>query len=115
MWRGGLERRRRREIDKRRIDRLSCKKAGHDVGWSVSDATIPHGNHVTAIGLQCVARIELGKAVVVNELPVGAAGQYPAFQLAAFERATNNRHDAADTSRRPTDLDRGRDLCTDLE
>src|SRR5262245_18066506 len=61
---GGLERRRGREIDKRRIDRLPCEEAGHDVGWSVSDTAIPHGNHVTAIGLQCVAGIELGQPVL---------------------------------------------------
>src|SRR4051794_26934450 len=59
----------------------------------MAKADVLHINHGAVVGLNRVPRIELGKTVGVNQLPVRPAGQDGAAQLRSFDGAAENRHD----------------------
>src|SRR5438105_12319024 len=100
----GLEARRGAHVVERGIDRLAGGKPADYVGGAMAVAEVAHVDERAVVGLERIARIELGDAVGTDHLPVGAARHDAPREPLAAEAPAGDRDHAPAAMRRVADL-----------
>src|SRR5690348_10147618 len=116
MRRGrSLEDRRAAEIIRGGVDRLAGEEPLHHRRGPVAQAAIDDADERAVIGLERVARLELGDAVGPDDLPVGAARQHHAAEPWSRHRAAGDGDDAAPAEMAFAELERRRHADVERE
>src|SRR5438874_5019315 len=100
----GLETRRGAHVVERGIDRLAGGKPADHLGRTMTVTEVAHVDERAVVGLERIARIELGDAVGTEQLPVGAARHHAAREPLAAEAPAGDRDDAPTAMRRVAEL-----------
>src|SRR5258706_16122322 len=103
------EARRGANVEERGVAGPPRREALQDFGRAVAVAEVAHVDERAVVGLERVARVELGYAVGADHLPVGAAGQHASGELLAAEAAAGDGNDAPPAERRVAQLLRWRE------
>src|ERR1700689_651062 len=77
------------------LDHPAGSERRHHVGRTVAQRKVTNIDQRAVVGLQGVARLELGHAVAAQDLPIGAARQHLAANLWPGKFAAGDRDDAA--------------------
>ena len=79
------------------------------------NALVLHVNELPGVGLQRVARVELGEPIGAHDLPVGAARHDAAFQAGTRERSAGDGDDPAPPGRHDANFGGNAHLGADLD
>src|SRR5262245_48758442 len=110
-----FERRRRAEINQRRINVFAREELLHHLGRRMPDSPILDVNELPVVRFENIPRVQLSEAVVAHNLPIRSAWQYFAFDSRAGEGTTKDRHNSASAFRAVTYFYRWSDLRTQFE
>src|SRR5262245_13489290 len=110
-----FERRRRAEINQRRINVFAREELLHHLGGRMPDSPILDVNELPVVRFENIPRVQLSEAVVAHNLPIRSAWQYFAFDSRTGEGTTKDRHNSASAFRDVTYFHRWSDLRTQFE
>src|SRR5262245_64157153 len=104
-----FERRRRAEINQRRINVFAREELLHHLRRRMPDSTILDVNELPVVRFENVPRVELSEAIVAHNLPIRPAWQYFAFDSRTGERTAQDWHNSAPAVRNVTNFHRWSD------